>query len=288
MNIITRKNLVIGIGALCVVGLAFLLFMPEETADPKHEETSAVTRKANKRVKRQPRRERIASKTEVKSEEKPKFDLDDEEHANLSKEMRAILVELQDALDNDNDKGVAAVCAKILKKMQTEGESAVPVVVREDAVDALGLSLPRALPELMGFKGDPNPDIREAVDEEIDSFLMETDMKDRELSPILASLAKVLTDEDSLDLLTMSIDTDLRNSVKVATCKQILDTGTEEAKASLNEVIADMLDVDEEALPSDTEQIKKQLDKWLAENPDDEDDDDIYAPDDSDSDADSD
>ena len=277
MNIITRKNLIIGIGALCVVGLAFLLFMPEGATENKQEETSAVTRKATKRVKRQPRRERITAKTEAKSEEKLKYDLDDDEHANLSKEMRAILVELQNALDDDNDKGVATVCAKILKIMQTEGESAVPVVVREDAVDALGMSLPRA-----------PPDIREAVDEEIDSFLMETDMKDRELSPILASLAKVLTDEDSLDLLTMSIDTDLRNSVKVATCKQILDTGTEEAKTSLYEVIADMLDVDEEALPSDSEQIKKQLDKWLAENPDDEDDDEIYATEDSDSDSDAD
>lgn len=286
MNIITRKNLIIGLAALCVIGLALVFFMPEGAAENQHEETSAVSRKATKRVKRQPRRERIEIKKETKSEEKLKFDLEDEEHANLSKEMRAIMVELQNALDDDNDKGVAAVCAKILKIIQTRGEGAVPVVVREDAVDALGLSLPRALPELMGFKGDPNPDIREAVDEEIDSFLMEADMKDRELSPVLVSLAKILTDEDSLDLLTMSIDTDLRNSVKVATCKQILDTGTEEARASLQEVIADMLDVDEEALPSDSEQIKKQLDKWLAENPDDEDDDDIYATDDSDSDSD--
>jgi len=285
MNIIARKNLIIGLGALCVAGLAFVLFIPEEAADTKHEETSAVTRKATKRAKRQPRREHGAAQNEAIKAEKLKFDLENDEYANLSKEMRAIMEELQSALDAESDKRVSAACAKILKVMEKEGESAVPVIVRENAVDALGLSLPRALPELMGFMGDPDPDIREAVDEEIDSFLMEADMKDRELSPVLVSLAKVLTNEDSLDLLTMSIDTDLRNSIKVATCKQILDNGTEEARASLQEMLADMLDVDEETLTTDPKQLKKQLDKWLAENPDDEDDDEIYAVDDSDSDS---
>ena len=42
MNIITRKNLIIGLAALCVIGLALVFFMPEGAAENQREAPAAA------------------------------------------------------------------------------------------------------------------------------------------------------------------------------------------------------------------------------------------------------
>ena len=283
MNAIKRKILAISVLALCAVGLAFFILSGPEKDDANvTDDTAAASPRKAKRQQRMARKEHGAQR--LKQKEKPTINLDDKEYEGLSNEMRAILKELEAALDNDDDKGVARTCAKILKIMREKGEDAVPPVVREDAVEALGLSLPAALPELMGFMADSNEDVREAVNDQLDELFGDPTIGDANLAPIITTLSKIVTDEDLIDSMVMSLESDLRNSVKVATYKQILKTGTEEVKEKVRESIDDLLDVDE-AILTDA-QREAGLDKYLREEPDDEDDDDLYGANDLDSDND--
>ncbi len=288
MSMTKRKVIMVGLLALCAAGLAvtFLWQGGDESAADRQEQRRNVknSRKAARKAGRNMRRA-----PEKKGKEKPTFNLKDEEYAGLSAEIRAIVTALQEAVDNDDNKGISRVCAKILKIIQEKGEDAVPVVVRENAVDALGLALPGSLPELMGFMADGDDDVREAVNDELEDLFGDPAIGDNNLSPMVASIAKVATDEDILDSLVMAVESDMRNSVMVATYKTILDTGTPEAKEQIRESITELLE-DEDVKPAtDNEQLKKQLDEWLKGNPDDDDDDEMYGADpnaDSDSDPD--
>ena len=197
--------------------------------------------------------------------------------AGLNTEMRTIVEELQTAIDNDDDKGISHVCARILKIMQEHGERAVPSIVRENAVEALGHSLPGSLPELMGFMADSNADVKEAVNDQLDAVLSDSTIGDRNLSPIMTTLAKIVTDEDLIDSMVTSLESNLRNSIKIETYKQILKTATDEVKRKVRESIDELLDVDEDEMKLTDAQREKGLDKYLAENPDEEDDDDLFG-----------
>ena len=74
----------------------------------------------------------------------------------------------------------------------------------------------------------------------------------------------------------MAIDCNMRNSVKVDTCKQILENGTDVVVARIRESIAEMLEVETKDLPYNKEALKNRLNEWLESNPDGEDDDDFY------------
>ena len=103
------------------------------------------------------------------------------------------------------------------------------------------------------------------------SALDDISLSDREISDILINLAKVVTDEDTLDDIFMSFD-DLRPSVFVKTAKAIWSTGTDVAKKLLPEAIEDFTDIDSVT-------STKQLDDWLKANPDDEDAEELYGGD---------
>ncbi len=290
MKTMNKKTIFLGAGLLALLAtsiLAFVLMPASDKVDIRQQKTALSKKKSPKkapmRLRRANRQETEARITTGKT--KPNFNLEDEEYAGLSKEMRAIMVELQEALDNDDDKGVSRTCAKILKIMQEKGENAVPVVVRENAVEALGLSLPHSLPELMGFMGDGNEDVRESVADELDELFSDPTVGDEALSQILTTLAKVVTDEDLIDSMVMSMDADLRNSRKVATYKEILKTGTEEIKEKVREAIDELLEVDSDSVALNDEQREKGLDEYLKEEPDDEDDDDLYSADKDDDDS---
>jgi len=239
------------------------------------------SRKSKKKAPTRVRRANSSENVKRLSAEKevPRFNLDDEEYVGLSSEMRAIMVELQSALDNDDEKGVARTCSKILKIMGERGEDAVPVVVRENAVEALGLSLPHSLPELMGFMGDGNADVREAVSDELDEMFSDDSLGDKGLAPIVTTLAQIVTEDDTLDMMITAIEDDMRPSVMVETYIKAYKTGTEEMKQKVMESVNDLLERDDDAPPLDERQMEDALNKYLAENPDDPDDDDLYGAD---------
>ena len=200
----------------------------------------------------------------------------DEDGVKLTAEMRQILSEIQDCLDNEDRKSLSKVCEKIARIQRERGEGTVPASVRAKAVEAVGQFLPASLAELIGFMADSDPDVVDEVFDQLDTLLNDTTIGDRELSTMLVAVSKVLTNEDAIDSLAMAVDMNMRNSVKVATCQQILDSGSEAVVARIRETIADMLEVEVEELPEGSKAVKNKLKEWLDENPDDEDDEEFY------------
>ena len=123
---------------------------------------------------------------------------------------------------------------------------------------------------------DSDPDVVDSVFDQLDTLLNDTTIGDRELSTMLVAMSKVLTNEDAIDSLAMAVDMNMRNSVKVSTCQNILDSGNEAVVTRIRETIAEILEEEPEALPQSSDALKKKLNEWLAENPDDEDDEDFY------------
>ena len=200
----------------------------------------------------------------------------DENGVKLTAEMKQILAEIQDCLDSEDKKALSKVCEKIAMIQRERGEGAVPVSIRAKAVEAVGLFLPASLAELVGFMADSDPEVVDSVFDQLDNLLNDTTIGDRELAGMLVSMSKVLTNEDAVDSLAMAIDMNMRNSVKVDACQQILEKGNEVVVTRLKETIAEMLEVEVNELPQNPKALREKLDEWLAENPDGEDDEDFY------------
>ena len=194
----------------------------------------------------------------------------------LSPEMKRLMDEIQLCLDTEDRKSLTKACEKIAKIQQERGRDAVPASVRAKAVEAIGLFLPASLAELVDFMADSDPEVVESVFDQLDNLLNDTTIGDKELSGMLVAMSKVLSDEDSIDSMAMAIDCNMRNSVKVATYCKIIETGTPEVVTRMKESIAEMMEVEVSDLPSNPKVLENQLNEWLEENPDGEDDADFY------------
>lgn len=279
-----RANIVkLAVVVVLVLGAALAAYI---TMTP--EKKPAVTDKKAQVAERQrthSRKGRKSSEVEVAQSEtaeqieeqkrvEPKFEFDAEEEAKLTAEQKKLLAELRAAADEENLKKVRDIVAKI----QALGLDKVPDFMQREAIDALGWFDSKTIPELFGFLGSPIDEVVEAASDELLSALDDISLSDREISDILINLAKVVTDEDTLDDIFMSFD-DLRPSVFVKTAKAIWSTGTDVAKKLLPEAIEDFTDIDSVT-------SAKQLDDWLKANPDDEDAEELYGGDKDDDDDD--
>ena len=203
---------------------------------------------------------------------------DDGEKA-LSDAQRALLDELQEALDDESLRRVATIVKKIQDDYRKGGDAAVPAYMREQAVEALSWFLPDSLAELIGFMADSNPDVLEDVMKNFTEGIDDAELSDRELAEIFKKIAPIIKDDDAIDAILMGLENDMRNSVAVDTYKEIFKTGSEEIKKRLVESMQDFTGEDDLTAP-------EQLDAWLKENPDDEDDDEFYGNADKDDDKD--
>ena len=284
----THRNIIISalLVAIVLVAGALYMYLPAgKTPEPKPSSEKSPRKapqkkhKANTKQnknKRQKPRVNPAVLTNRLSNARSQS-LEDDEEKNLSAEMKNLLSEIQSCLDNNDRKALTKVCDKIAKIRRERGEEAVPAIVRERAVEAIGHFLPASLAELLAFMADSNAEIAQAAADKFeDEVLNDTSIGDRELSDILVSMAKVINNEDTIDSMMMSIDGNMRNSVKVSTCNQLLESATDAVVKQLRETIADILEVEVEELPADNKTLQDKLNEWLKENPDDEDDEDFY------------
>lgn len=279
----TSKNIIISVSLLAVVAATFMIVSLSrddssvEANDLSSKNSGKAKSTASKNAKAKNIRARKESPIAIENDARLHAELDiDDEYSDLPPEMRLLMAEIQRCIDTEDRKALSKVCDKIAKMRNERGENSIPASVRAKAVEAIGLFLPESLAELVEFMADSDPEVVDSVFDQIDTLLNDTTIGDKEMSGMLVAISKVLTNEDSIDSLAMAIDMNMRNSVKVKTYCQILDTGTTAAVERMKEAIADLMEVEVDELPTSKTAIKNQLNEWLEGNPDDEDDADFY------------
>ena len=257
------------LATVLIVGVGVYFF----SSPPEHEQQTEE-RKTEKKAKRKkrPRKERIR-RTEAKADkdasgEAAKSDADEE--ASLTAAQKALLDELQDAVDDDSLRRVAKIVRSIQDQYLKGGDAAIPPYMREQAVEALSWFLPDSLAELIGFMADSNPEVLDDVMKNFTEGIDDAELSDRELAEIFKKIAPIIEDDDAIDAILMGLENDMRNSVAVNTYKELFKTASPAIKARLAESIQDFTGEDDISTP-------EQLDAWLKENPDDEDDEDFYG-----------
>ena len=280
----SSKNIIISVSLLAVVAATFMIVSLSrddssvETNDLSSTNSAKAKPTASKNAKARKIRAKNESRIAIESDARlhAELDVDDDEYSGLSPEMKLLMAEIQRCLDTEDRKALSKVCDKIAKIRNERGEHAIPASVRAKAVEAIGLFLPESLAELVEFMADSDPEVVDSVFDQLDTLLNDTTIGDKELSGMLVSISKVLTNEDSIDSLAMAIDCNMRNSVKVKTYCKILEAGTAGVVTRMKEAIAELMEVEVSELPVNTKAIQNKLNEWLEANPDGEDDEDFY------------
>ena len=280
----SSKNIIISVSLLAVVAATFMIvsLSRDDSSVETNDLSSANSAKAKPTASKNAKARKIRAKNEsriaIESDARlhAELDVDDDEYSGLSPEMKLLMAEIQRCLDTEDRKALSKVCDKIAKIRNERGEHAIPASVRAKAVEAIGLFLPESLAELVEFMADSDPEVVDSVFDQLDTLLNDTTIGDKELSGMLVSISKVLTNEDSIDSLAMAIDCNMRNSVKVKTYCKILEAGTAGVVTRMKEAIAELMEVEVSELPVNTKAIQNKLNEWLEENPDGEDDEDFY------------
>lgn len=273
-----------GVSALLVIVAAVGLYFQLGGRDDERVADDAVSVRS-KLIREQ----RNAGKTRAKSmreatginkaavrinREKPKIlDLEDDEEAKLNDFSRKILQDLQAALDSENFSRVSKLVAKMLEIPPDPkfGKDGVAALLRRKAVEALGWFGAKAMPELVGMLADADPEIVQATFDQFSLALEDISLSDYERADIVVMAAKVLKNTDDLEMLLMEIN-NMRHSVGAGALVEICLEGTDAAKTLMPDAIEFFTGEDNLTTVEDVE-------KWLAENPDGEDDDDLYGGD---------
>ncbi len=238
---------------------------PQETQDPA---TKPHGKKPAK--KGHSKQSAKAAKTgNVSTNAVPKLQVPSEEDK-LTAAQQAVIDELQEALDDESFRRVARIVKSIQDQYHKGGDAAVPPIMREQAVEALSWFLPDSLAELIGFMADSNPEVLDDVMKNFTEGIDDAELGDRELANIFKQIAPVIKDDDAIDAILMGLENDMRNSVAVDTYKDLFVNGSDEIKQRLVESMQDFTGEDDITTP-------EQLDKWLKDNPDDEDDEEFYG-----------
>ncbi len=259
-------------GVLCVVG--YLSFSSDSGKKPAKEEnpvevTDGKNARRNERKKRaKGRRNEVARTGEAKeAKKKPTFALDDDDEAKLNAEQRKMIEAIRAALDAEDRPRVL----KLVQALQASDEwpDGIPKSIKMAAIEALGWFGSSCLPEIAGFLGDSDSEVVQSAIEKYEEALSDFDLSDRERSTILIEASKVINDADAMDSMLFELN-NMRHSVAVATLKELMVSGNAATKSVLPDNIA--FYIGEESITT-----PEQLDQWLKENPDDEDDEAFYG-----------
>ena len=271
----TKILLVLIAAGCCCIG-AYSLFFKENSGSKEEGEVligkgkQIETVKGKRKTRLSVRKERISGKVE-----KPRLleSLDDEESVKLNEFSRKIIADLQAALDAENFRLVQKLVAKMLETPPDPkfGKEGVAALLRRKAVDAMGWFGAKGLPELVGLLADADPEIAQASFDQFTLALEDISLSDYERADIISMAAKVLTDVDNLEMLFMEIN-NMRHSVGAGLLVDICQNGTEAAKTLMPDQMEFFTGEDNIVSVEDVE-------KWLAENPDGPDDDDLYGGD---------
>ncbi len=284
---INRLQVLIGCVALATLLVASALVAvfwnwspsPEQTEQEEQTETEEEGKKPKKKKggKSRSRKQKASARQSQpkESSQSPERGQDsDIDDSSLTEAQKALLNELQEALDDESLHRVAKIVEKIQDQYRKGGDEAIPPYMREQAVEALSWFLPDSLAELIGFMADSNPEVLEDVMKNFTEGIDDAELGDRELATIFKKIAPLIEDDDAIDAILMGLENDMRNSVAVDTYKELFKNGSEAIKQRLVESMQDFTGEDFTT--------PEQLDAWLKENPDDEDDEEFYGKPDND------
>lgn len=211
-----------------------------------------------------------AKKTEqtVVREKPVVFDPMEAQGQQLSEMERAVLQELQRALD-ENDFGMVTLLLQRIQRGEFGRDFVLSPAMRQKFVHALGWFGSGAIPELVGFLNDSEPEIAQEAQTQLELALQDMDLADYDIAEIVISLSKVVQDPDALEGYFMEL-TRMRNSVMANTVVEISDSGTDVARDKIVEYLSFLFGSDEVLTVADVQ-------KWLEQNPDGEDDDFFYG-----------
>lgn len=214
---------------------------------------------------------RIVESEETRPNVVKSAEIDDEEL--LSPVQKSVLEDIQRALDADDVRALRKALSRFTastSKGGLGGYANVPRVIRSAAVQALGWFGKDAAVDLIDFMADADEEISSDAFDQFEQVLQDIDMGDAERAAIVKATARALTDSDRIDTLLASLS-DMRNSVKGETVIAILADGTDQVKAMMLEQMDTYLD---EGIATEDD-----VRKWMAENPDDSGDEDMYGGD---------
>lgn len=207
--------------------------------------------------------------------EKPNV-LADVDEADLTELAREVLLSLQQALDDDDYSGVKEVLSMCQNARSGELSRSgkiktdlIPVLLRRKLVEAMGWFGAEAIPELIGFIADADDGVAQMSKDQFQLALEDTSLSDLERARIVSLAAQAVTDSDFLEQIFAEIN-DMRHSVGASTLVDICQNGTEAAKALMPDAI-------EFFTGEDNIKTVEDVEKWLEENPDGPDDDDLYG-----------
>lgn len=242
---------------------------------PKNGSLTGKMARARGRLNRRGYSRRISSGEHVR--EKPSIDLSSEEFDELDEFQRELMAALQEALDmNDFSFVQKAIHRMIESGKQLAAKSGsqdwsrhLPIVMRRKALEALGWFGAQSLPEISAFLLDDDPSVAEDAQLQLEQALQDFELSDYALSDIVVSLMKFTNDPDTIDNYYMELSR-MRNSVMISTLVQIGESGSDVAKEKLAENISFYTgDFEIETI--------EQAEQWLEDNPDGENDDEMYG-----------
>lgn len=141
----------------------------------------------------------------------------------------------------------------------------VPVAVRRQIVESLGMCGVAGLPELVEFIGDENPSVAKEALEMFETRVDDFSLSDVDRAPLIVAAAKIVSDPMELTGLMQNM-TLLRNSLKVDVFAEILKSGTAAAQEAVRSKMQTLTGEENLTSAADGED-------WLERNPDGENDD---------------
>ena len=188
--------------------------------------------------------------------------LDEDLQDQLTDLQQRLYVLLQKALEAEDLSTVRAVVARINRMGK------VPVALRAAVVAAFRDMEIAAMPDLMPYIVDPDPEVSQEALEGVLDDLSNPDLSDYERAETVKAFLESVTDADLVETLLDQL-LEMRNSVKADTVVDIMQNGSSTAKKVLFEYLETYLD---EGITS-----VEDVQKWKLQNPDEPEDPETYG-----------
>lgn len=240
-----RNILLVAAAGLCALGgvlwFAFALGA-SAPVEPSPEgiggKTVAERRGAEKSRRQKSVRVRERSRVrEASAAERARPDLADalsDDEVKMSPKFRALLAEIQAALDADDWKKTVALVQKL--QDMDEWPDGIPAALHKAAIAALRWFGSKTAPELVGFLGSEDSEVYgDALDAMMDA-LSDISISDSERSRLLLGYLRVIRDEDMVSVMLFELN-NMRPTVRAETGIDIFKSGNEVAARMLREEI---------------------------------------------------